>query len=258
MDADEIARERRAGERARLHARLDELLDEREALESALEASDLVVLGGKARAGYAATVDFAADVAGEVITWTSLQPYFPGEGARKNTLVMLVERLRLAARLLGSPGGQRTARGLGGRGIPVSCLSLDVTEISEQLLAVSRGDETALFRREVRKQGERTNQSRLARCQLRALQYDRYLESKGLKAAGRRAEIVDAFGVSDWDTVRKWRKPCERILGRELVEYLLGLAAAGHVEGHGEGPGGLGVRAAGEEYLRVMNSSRTT
>lgn len=250
-------RERRALKRARLHDRLDELLDEREALEASVAASEFVPLGGKARATYAAVADFAADVAGELTIWTSLQPYLLGETPEANTIVMLRERLGLAERLMGSSGGQGEAQALDGARMAVTCLPLDISEIREQLLALSRGDETSLFRRSVRKQGERTNQSQLARCQVRALQYDAYMKSQGKKASVRQEEIAKAFGISSWDTIRKWRKPCERVLGRDLVQYLVGLASLGFIEGHGEGLEGLGVEAAGEEYLRVMNAPKS-
>lgn len=249
-------REKRASARARLHAKLDQILDQREAIEASAATSEVSVLGGGARAVYSDVADFAAEVAGEVVIWTSLQPYFMGEGAQKNTLVMLRERLGILQRLLCSPGGSEEAKTLDGRGIPVTCLPLDITEIRKQLLSLAEGDITELFKRPEGKSGAKRNKSLLARCQLRALQYDALLKLRGIKAKARHDLIRDAFGIDDWDTIRKWEKSCERNLAPGVARFLLDLASVGVIEGHGPQPDGLGLDAAGEEYRAVARATK--
>lgn len=104
-----------------------------------------------------------------------------------------------------------------------------VSSAMSEIQAIAHGDYATLFVPPPRKrgQGKEINAFQLVRHQLRALEWDAYLEFRGFSAGERQGDIAKAFAKS-WDTIRKWRsKQCVAHLGEEWVARRIASARAG-------------------------------
>lgn len=137
----------------------------------------------------------------------SLKPSDP-EADRSEHLRLLALKLKLAARLMDD----------GNAAAPL-------TGAVAELAAINAGDEPRLFAsiKAKRSKGLGTNAYRLASSQLRALEWDAILDTRGLSPSDRHLQLHQAFGAQ-WDTMSRWRGPCEKRLGSVTVSRSIEIA----------------------------------
>lgn len=246
-----------AEKRAELHLRLDELLDRRERLEALYQSEALVMPAlENARDVYAACLSFAADVCGPTLPWASVRNFGPEYAGNAGVLLALRDRLALARPLLESAGGERTLFDVYGRDWGIEATPLDIEAIRHELLVLARGDTSDLFAPQPRKPGQSAKRYQLARLKLRALEYDRIRANEGVGREARQLEILEAFGLHDWERVRKWRGLCRKALGTGMVELLLASASLGTLEDSEGLPTDEAIRKDGAEYQRLAREAK--
>ena len=102
----------------------------------------------------------------------------------------------------------------------------DVQRAIDDIRAMAKGDEPRYLTPAPREGNFRTNQYRLSRYQLNALEWEKLLVFYGNKPGEVQSTVGVAFGCG-WDTIRKWRPTIEIMLGAEYVEKCLERASRG-------------------------------
>ncbi len=260
-------------ERAALHARLDELLDRRERIEAHTVGSyargvyPTPPLGRVAdhnpRDAYAACLAFARDVGGPLLPWLAFDPFpeYPPNVAR---LLALRDRLSLARPLLEPSGEPPVVPGPSEAGWDSAVTlgastRLDLAAIGAELFALAQGDTSDLFAPAPRDPGQQAKRHQLARARLRALELDQFRKGENARRpkgererpGAWRPAILNAFGESEWDTVRKWKGLCLRDLGGPTVGLLLAAAEMGLPEWE-RGPRWEQLTERGGQHLKDL------
>lgn len=91
-----------------------------------------------------------------------------------------------------------------------------IESIVDDLMGIYWGDEPRFFSPLPRRQGLHKRPYRLARLRLRALVWDKFLASVGVRAQERHSLISDAFRT-DWEAIRKWAGSIEEQF--DLISY---------------------------------------
>jgi hypothetical protein len=133
----------------------------------------------------------------------------PAEQVRVERLDLLARKLLVAARFFD-------------RGSSASSMR----EAAAEVRAIHAGDDPRLFAqvKEKRRKGRPRNAYRIAENQLRALEWDRALDGRGMPPGERHTLIQSAY-VFQWDSMRSnWREACDRELGLDRVAQLLEMA----------------------------------
>lgn len=139
--------------------------------------------------------------------------------------------------------------------------SLSIWKVMDGLSALDAGEIQPLFRAETGR-NRRANRWTLARCKLEALVWKKRLIALGMTEKRANHKITVAFG-EQWDTIRKWRDQCSRILGAAHVASMLTFAA-GPTDPFLNGRRGMfgasapldhekGLAADGERYREELN-----
>jgi hypothetical protein len=132
---------------------------------------------------------------------------------------------------------------------------LSVFDVMDALSALDAGEVQPIF---VPNKGKnrRANRWSLAKAKLDALAWKKRLCALGYAEKAANHEITLAFG-EQWDTIRKWKRQCENILGENSV-YAALLMAGSRMDGYVDKSAGTfcslrldpkaGLKAAGEKY----------
>lgn len=271
MKDDTEKQERRLAFREKLHRKLDQLLDSREKIEDVLadlnipseieeqdrDDSDYwsIDIGSRAVWLHHRVIEFAAEVVGEAVTWYSLIPRFEESSDRSATLKYLADRLKGVRKLIGVPSGKSKAVAMDGREIKVPGRPLDVEEIWNELVFLAHGDKSPMFEREKRGRGRKGHEYRVAHREVEAFIFDAKLQGQGLKPGVRHQMIVEAFEVSSWDTIRKWKPRCMRIIGKYQFGMLVGAEKIGPHDEQDMPAIQLALEAAGKAYQAALRAS---
>ncbi|WP_230482320.1 hypothetical protein [Sphingomonas sp. Leaf21] len=103
-----------------------------------------------------------------------------------------------------------------------------ITDVSIEATNVAGGDYPVLFAPIDPRQGKRRDSYTRAVWQLRALEWEAYLEGAGIKLETRREMVTSAFGVT-WSAMQKWRsRDLPPIFGADLLDMKI---AAAKLEG---------------------------
>lgn len=100
---------------------------------------------------------------------------------------------------------------------------MSLSKVSEEVRAIANGDAARLLAEFPGTSGRRINAYRLARLQLRALEWHAHLRHVGNAPATAKSAVGSAFG-EDWSTISRWRDPITRELGAQALERALKLA----------------------------------
>jgi hypothetical protein len=243
--------------RAELHQRLDRLIDLRERVEALYRGEAVPMPPLKnARDAYTECLSFAADVCGPTLAWASVRDFGMGYAGNTAVLLALRDRLTLARPLLESPGGKRTVSDDEGETWVIEAMPLDIEAIGRELLLLAKGDVSELFAPLPRKPGQSAKRYQLNRAKLRALEFERVRAHEGVGREARHREILDAFGVHDWERIRKWRGLCRKALGEGMVELLLASASLGILEDGELLSTSEAIRKNGLEYQRLAREAK--
>lgn len=102
-----------------------------------------------------------------------------------------------------------------------------IASLQSEFLALANDDTPRLFDRIERgAAGVRQNTYRLAPLKLRALGWEAFLRSRGLKAGQAQNMVSDGFGKT-WEAIRGWKAATSQALGAENVEFFLERASQG-------------------------------
>lgn len=148
--------------------------------------------------------DEQSELTARMQIFTALQFAMPpiSSQSSENPLLDLAFRLQLAAPLIDSGAG------------------VSVSELVEELYAVANGDAPKLFAKRRSSNGKRANSWRLARHQLRALAWERFLRAKGMAAGKAQDDVSSAFGTP-WATIRQWSNPLVQMHGAGWVQHVM-------------------------------------
>lgn len=215
----------RPTDRENLHELLDALLDCRAAFE-ALPTSNflkLFSLGSMmepnpekerlANAAFKAGITLLVSALGPM-RFNMLPPLSSETKRAREVLWAWLVRLR---HLLPTPQG----------GLFGSVPTIKLDQILEELLDLNLGDQGSFFAAAPRKPGQSRKAGKLARLRLKALAWERYLRSQGLKPGEAQGKVSVAYGAS-WNTIEKWqRRICVPLLQEWFVDFALSSADAG-------------------------------
>lgn len=205
--------------RRRLHERLDEVLDQRSALEPEASINTLGQLaahyagnasdGVKARPLFFQVAELARDIIGEnlrnaVLLSVSVERKRPREIVKD--WLALVHPLLTQWPALGAP------------------TKVTVYDVLDGLSALDAGEIQPLFKANTGK-NRRPNRWSMARTKLEALIWKKRLLAMGVHDKEASFRVTVAFG-EQWETIRKWRPQCESILGEEHVKLELYFAGS--------------------------------
>ena len=178
------------------------LLDDRRRIEKTIEADGVDAARADANGMVRNVATLAKLILGDEILDIALLKDRPDE----DPLLVAWHRLQLASPLIG--GGQDDF----------------YLALHNEIVAVLAGDAPQLFRRRSTRRGKDANVAyQVAHVKLEALKWDAFFTAFGEQESGR-MRITNAFGQSSWDTVRKWKGPCEIAFGREHVAAALAAA----------------------------------
>jgi hypothetical protein len=90
-----------------------------------------------------------------------------------------------------------------------------IMEVADEAYRIANGDQPQLFAAIDARQGKRANSFTLTLWQLRALEWEAYLNGLGIDLSKRRAIITAAYGIT-WDAMAKWRQRLPRTVGHEI------------------------------------------
>lgn len=124
------------------------------------------------------------------------------DAPRKVQLEALAHRLKVLSHM---EGGE----------LPLSSMSL--SKVSQEVRAIANGDAAILLAEFPSVQGRPINAYRLARHQLRALEWHAYLRHVGNGPAIAQNAVATAYGVT-WASINRWKTPIERELGDAVVK----------------------------------------
>lgn len=147
------------------------------------------------------------EVLGQDLINDALGQPLPEDATRKDKLLLLASRLQLMSFL--EPTGMGDA---------------SVTRAADEVLAIANGDAAFLLSEFARPQGRPINAYRLARHQLRALEWHAFLRHAGNSPASAQNAVAEAYG-STWTTINRWKVQAERELGKDFVRNALSRAA---------------------------------
>lgn len=195
--------------RAQFHARLDYLIDEITRLEgdgaATPHALSSYLRGGRILSGGLA---FLRDLMGEELLSEALDRPVANPTDQRNQVRHWIGSIYpLLKRTLFSPCMDR----------------LSPFDVMDALSALGAGEIRPIFLAQTGK-NRRPNRWTLSRRKLEALVWEKRLLALGHPEKRARYQITVAFG-EQWDTIRKWKSQCERILGEPHV--VVALANAG-------------------------------
>jgi hypothetical protein len=125
--------------------------------------------------------------------------------------------------------------------------SSSVTAAREEIEAIAHGDAPRLFVEwKGRPQGLPINAHRVARHQLRALEWEAFFRSQGNSAAESQLAVQNAY-VTTWPRIARWKTQVMRELGQEHLDKALNRAQ------RGKSPAGRRVRSV-EDALALLKS----
>lgn len=93
-----------------------------------------------------------------------------------------------------------------------------VENLSMELSLLESGDEPDLLSPAPRKPGQGKRPGRIAFLRTQALQWLEYMRTHRIERMVRNDLVSKAYGA-DPESIRKWRKACERILGEDTVRW---------------------------------------
>lgn len=102
----------------------------------------------------------------------------------------------------------------------------DVRKAIDDIRAMSKGDEAQFLVPAARDGNYRTNAYRLARHQLRALEWVKLLVFHGNSVGESQTTVAYHYGTT-WDAIRKWEATIKLMLGADFVSSTLDRAARG-------------------------------
>lgn len=88
--------------------------------------------------------------------------------------------------------------------------------MAQEAYLIAHGDKPEFFALLQKRQGRKGNASAVSLSQISALEWEAFLEGKGLSAAARQGLIMEAYGAT-WDAMKKWRAALEETFGEDVV-----------------------------------------
>jgi hypothetical protein len=216
MPMDEVARRD-------FHKRLDAILDRRSKLETPLSSTPGTLgslLGSgpigrhDARPLLLEIVALARDVLGDGIRAGALERLYQKDSEQRK----LLQSWLLDLWPLIHANSSTTILGIAPK------RELTIFEVMDAVSALDAGEIRPLF---VANKGKnrRANRWSVARAKLEALVWKERLRALGYAEKAANLEVTMAFG-EQWDTVRKWKKQCEQIMGAQEVRMSLEFAGS--------------------------------
>jgi hypothetical protein len=150
----------------------------------------------------------------------------------------LASRLRLFRSLLSRPDWTTT-----------------LAELTQEIVDMDGGDIPTVLAREKRYPGQAKQPTRIARLRLHALCWNAHLKAKGIPTSERQAAICQAYKAA-WDSVRKWREPCEATLGARGVWEELRYASNQYWGDYEEDNWQPAIRRDGAHYVETWSKQR--
>jgi hypothetical protein len=168
----------------------------------------------EARRVLALTMQLAAHVAGDD-TIDRIYGALPEDAGRQDQLGAITARMLPLVFLYGAKRMAVKSPG-------------SLASVLEEMEALWHGDEPRLFARldNAGTKGKPTNARRMAKHKLRALQWNAYLEGRGVEAWDRNRELHAAFN-SAWPVIAQWRDQVVRDLGPDTVARQIDFARSG-------------------------------
>jgi hypothetical protein len=197
--------------RANMHVRLDKILDRRGQVEPVHPLNSLAALlptipvdGDPVASNvlFREGVELLRDVLGESVRATALQRRFTSDDEQRRILRGWVNLLWPLLHVTPS-----TVLGIAPQ------QELSVFEVLDALSALDAGEIRPLFVANTGK-NRRANRWSLARAKLEALAWKKRLVALGHSEKDASYQVTVAFG-EQWDTIRKWKRQCEQILGSD-------------------------------------------
>lgn len=220
-----------ARNRADLHVQLDQLLDQFETVEAS-EPLNQQVSGTLLLAEAAA---FAGLLCGPE-TLMRIYGHAEADAPRGRKLNLLAHRLMIAAHLFRQIQSADGAR---------------IDDVALEASAVAAGDAPQLFARTSSKKSS----VRVSLLQLRAWEWNYFLEGLGFPPADRHRRIAHAYGrgTDGWETIRKWDRSMKRDLGAAYLKLRLNDAAeAGFAVARGDDPPYLQWMGIGDQWMNTL------
>lgn len=100
-------------------------------------------------------------------------------------------------------------------------------DIIDEIERLQFGDEPEIFVPAPRPPGSNRQPAKIASQRISALQWAKYLGTRGIKPYAYKRQISLAYGT-DWEAIRKWRIAAEKLFGEDFVGRRLADAADGY------------------------------
>lgn len=128
-------------------------------------------------------------------------------------------------------------------------------DLFDEIAAMDGGDTPLILAPEKRSPGQGRRPYHIARLRLRALCWHEHLKAKGIPASQRQTALSGAYRAT-WDSIRKWREPCEKLIDDAWIQDRLRMATRDFWGSYENDDWQPALERDGAQYYEIWSSQR--